>query len=268
MNTPVRDNQATSTGREQLLAEAVRVLTEAARTTSDFAEFLTHAAAGAAANIGSIDALLAERPGSWEAHYVRDMLTATVGDDEQYLIEHRAEPLGVRVHVDDILNDLGLWALYDEAHEQITRREDAIHARHDVYGDAEEYSTDDQDALDELDWLHEALDTQRRQECAAYGDAFSDNLRRAAAALFPTLPVPVEVIVELDWQHDLGLGDDVDGPAWRVWETARRNTPLPGSGIPLKDYPLVLDLAQVERDAGRTPLARLNNGDSEGGDRR
>jgi len=268
MNTPLRDTQTTGTGREQLLAEAVRVLTEAARTTGDFAEFLTHATAGAAANIGSIDALLAARPGSWEAHYVRDMLTATVGDDEQYLIEHRTEPLMVRVHVDDILNELGLWALYDEAHEQITRREDAIHARHDVYGDAEEYSADDQDALDELDRLHEALDTQRHDDCAAYGDAFRDNIHRAAAELLPTLQVPVEVIVELDWQHDLGLRDDVDGPAWRVWETARRNTPLPGSDIPLKDYPLMLDLAQVERDAGRTPLVRLGNSDGEAGDRR
>jgi hypothetical protein len=268
MNTPLRDRQTTGTGREQLLAEAVRVLTEAARTTGDFAEFLTHAAAGAAANIGSIDALLAERPGSWEAHYVRDMLTATVGDDEQYLLEYRTEPLVVRVHVDDILNDLGLWALYDEDHEQITRREDAIHSRHDVDGDAQEYSADDQDALDELDRLHEALDTQRREDCAAYVDAFRDNVHRAAGELFPTLPVPVEVIVELDWQHDLGLRDDADGPAWRVWETARRTTPLPGSGIPLKDYPLMLNLAQVERDAGRTPLARLENSDSEAGDRR
>ena len=266
MNTPVRDNQTTSTGSpEQLLSEAVRVLTEAARTTSDFAEFLTHAAAGAAANIGSIEALLAERPGSWEAHYVRDMLTATVGYDEQYLLEHRTEPLVVRVHVDDILNDLGLWALYDEAHDEITRRDAVSCARYD---DQDGFSGEDNAALDELDNLREALDAQRAQDCATYGDAFRDNVHRAAAELFPTLPVPVHVIVELDWQHDLGLRDDVDGPAWRVWETARRNTPLPGSGIPFKDYPLTLDLAQVERDAGRTPLARLNNGDSEGGDRR
>ena len=48
------------------------------------------------------------------------------------------------------------------------------------------------------------------------------------------------------------------GPEWRVWETARQNTPLPGSGIPLRDYPLTFDVAQVERDAGRTPLARLD----------
>jgi hypothetical protein len=268
MNTPLRDTQTTGTGREQLLAKAVRVLTEAARTTGDFAEFLTHATAGAAANIGSIDALLAERPGSWEAHYVRDMLTATVDYDEQYLIEHRTEPLIVRVHVDDILNDLGLWSLYDEGQEQITRREDAIHTRHDLTCDAEEYSADDQDALDELDRLHEALDTQRREDCSTYGDAFRDNVHRAAAELFPTLPAPVEVIVELDWQHDLGLRGDVDGPAWRVWETARRNTSLPGSGIPFKDYPLMLDVAQVERDAGRTPLVRLGNSDGEVGDRR
>ena len=32
----------------------------------------------------------------------------------------------VRVHVDDILNELGLWKLYDEAHDELDRRHDAI----------------------------------------------------------------------------------------------------------------------------------------------
>lgn len=121
--------------RAELLAEAVRVLTQAARLTrpvltrdetastperpawvesgkreqDDFAEFLTHAVAGAAGNIGSIEGLLAGQPGSWEADYVRNMLTSTVGHDEAYLLEHRAEPLTVELFIDEILVDLCAW---------------------------------------------------------------------------------------------------------------------------------------------------------------
>jgi hypothetical protein len=260
MNIQVRDSQTNGTGsREQLLTDAVRVLTEAARSTGDFAEFVTLAVAGAAANIGSTDALLAGRPGSWEAHYVREMLTAAVGYDEQYLMEHRTEPLVVRAHVDDILHDLGLWALYDEARDELNRSENAICARHDIDEPIEDYDPDDYAALDELEQLRNRLDRQREAEWASYGNAFRDNLHRAAAELFPTLPAPVEVIVELDWQNDLGpAGEDWDGPAWRVWEAALLDTPLPGSGIPPRDYPPGADIAQAERDAGRTPLARLD----------
>ncbi len=73
MNTPTRSAYTMPTAdvsREQSLVDAVTVLTAAARTGSDFAEFLTHAVAGTAANLGGIEELLAGRPGSWEAHYV------------------------------------------------------------------------------------------------------------------------------------------------------------------------------------------------------
>ena len=72
---------------DEVLADAVRVLTEAARRVitwtdrggraghgqEDFAEFVTHALAGKAANIDGIEPILAGRPGSWEAG--RDRLT-------------------------------------------------------------------------------------------------------------------------------------------------------------------------------------------------
>jgi hypothetical protein len=266
--TPTTGNQRTY---EDVLADAVRVLTEAARRTitwrdhdgreyqlqADFAEFVTQAIAGAAANMGSIEAVLAGRPESWEANYVRRMLHSTVGYDEQYLHEHRTEPLIVRVNVDDILNDLGFSTLYDEAHKEISRREDAIRARHGSYDK-------DQAALDELDRLHDALDALRARDYAAYGDAFRANVQAASDELFPDLPVPVEVIVELDWQDDLGPTYEWDGAAWRLWETARQNTVLPGSGIPLKDYSRGADIAEVERDAGRDPLTRLESGEARG----
>src|SRR3954447_12534849 len=104
MSTSTCDTTSPPTSpRKQLLTGAVTVLTAAARTGSDFAEFLAHALAGAAANLGGIEELLARRPGSWEAHYIRELLTATVGHDEQYLHAHRTEPLVIRVHVDDVL---------------------------------------------------------------------------------------------------------------------------------------------------------------------
>ena len=89
---------------------------------------MTHALAGAAANLGGIEELLAGRPGSWEAHHLRELLTAAVGHDEQYLHQHRTEPLTVRVHVDDVLTELGYADLYYlDADIELNRREDAIY---------------------------------------------------------------------------------------------------------------------------------------------
>jgi hypothetical protein len=298
MTDTTNDTMSDASGQrshDAVLADAVRVLTETARRTvtwtdrdghehrqqADFAEHVTHAVAGAAANLGGIEHVLAGRPGSWEADKVRDMLHSTVGYDEQYLDEHRTEPVVVRVHVDDILNELGVWKLYDEAHDELDRRHDAIGipTASGVPGDpafeaalaALEPATAGQEAAsDAVEELRERLGAQQTREWAAYGDTFKANVHRAAAELFPGLQVPVEVIVELDWQNDIGLSDtdfEGGGPAWRLWETARRNTPLPGTGIALRDDPLTLGVAQVERDAGRDPLARVENHTGEGSER-
>jgi hypothetical protein len=257
-------------GYDAVLAHTVRVLTEAARRRitrghgseqqdqADFADFLADALAGTAANLGGIEQLLAGRSGSWEANYVRQLLVGTVGEDEAYLFEHRTEPLVIRVHADDILNELGFWPLYDDADTELNRREAAILTRHDDGGPIEDYDADDTAALDEIDRLRDTLDSQREQDCAGYARAFTGQVHTAAAELFPGLPVPVDVLLETTWQNDIGVDTWSNSPEWRIWETARRNTPLPGSGIPLRDYPLTLELAQVERDAGRTPLARLD----------
>ena len=112
---------------DEVLADAIRVLTEAARLRrpvmqqnagggwephplhtepADWAEFVTLAAAGAAANIGSIDRTLEGRPGSWEADAVRGMLLATVGEDPAELLRHRTEPIRVVLRPAEILSDL------------------------------------------------------------------------------------------------------------------------------------------------------------------
>lgn len=113
MTTP--DPAAPARTRDKLLAAAIAVLTEPARLTppvltredaasqaagspvwtpsgerepDDWAEFVTHALACAAANMGGIEKVLSGRPESWEADYLRNLLTSTVL--EQYL--HRTAP--------------------------------------------------------------------------------------------------------------------------------------------------------------------------------
>lgn len=138
-----------------VLDDAVRVLTEAARLTNqpvrqktngswepdldadgipiDWAAFVTTALAGAAANIGGIDAILAGRPGSWEADVVRDALNAAVGHDEWDLWRHRTEPVNVVVHPERILFDMDSSAWFDEfdaAETELQRRENAIRPSH------------------------------------------------------------------------------------------------------------------------------------------
>lgn len=262
----------TSRTYEEVLVDAVRLLTEAARRTrvigagtdnehrepADFAEFLTLAVAGAAANIGGIEALLEGRPGSWEADYVRNMLVSTVGQDENYLLEHRTEPLQVIVNVDDVLNDLGYWQLYEDAENELQQREDAI-AGGDV--DLDDLTPEQTAELEQIEALRGRLDELREQDWSAYGDAFRANVLRGAGELLPDLPVPVEVVINLEWQNDSGSGDKF-GPEERLWAWARDETPPPGSSIPLKEYPAGHPIVDVERAANRDPLHRVdtNNG--------
>ena len=135
-------------GWDEVLADAVRVLTEAARLRrpvlrqaegggwepdplqtelADWAEFITLAVAGAAANIGSIDRALEGRPGSWEADAVRSLLVSTVGHDSAHLLEHRTEPILVTLRPAEILSDLGYAALYDESRQVLQVRAGPAH---------------------------------------------------------------------------------------------------------------------------------------------
>lgn len=133
------------------LAAAITVLTDAARIPrprlkqlqdgtwvddpevapeqNDWAEFVTAALAGAAANIGGIDAILNGRPGSWEAKGLRQILTSTVGHDEEDLWGRRTEPIDITIYVDEIIADSyprGALTDYDESVQEISERWDQI----------------------------------------------------------------------------------------------------------------------------------------------
>ena len=127
-------------GYASLLAEVIRVLTAAARLSRpswdgvgderrepvNWAEFVSLALAGAAANVGHVVAVLAGRPGSGDAEGVRQLLVSTVGDDDQFL--RRTEPVEVDVYVDEILLDEGVWTAYDDAADELARRDEALSA--------------------------------------------------------------------------------------------------------------------------------------------
>lgn len=86
----------------------------------DWAEFVTLALAGAAANLGGIERALAGRPGSWEAAKVEDLLYATVGTEPSDLWRHRTEPVRVVVDVDEILaTRTDALSQYDDAEQAI-----------------------------------------------------------------------------------------------------------------------------------------------------
>ncbi|GAA2417741.1 helix-turn-helix domain-containing protein [Mycolicibacterium llatzerense] len=140
----------------EVLHDAISVLTEAAHLTNqpmrqsssggweanpdpraalaiDWAEFVTHALAGAAANIGGIEKILAGRPGSWEADVIRQALTSTVGPDEWDLWRHRTVPVKVVLNPERILidTDASTWFReLDAAEVELSRREDAISPGH------------------------------------------------------------------------------------------------------------------------------------------
>jgi hypothetical protein len=66
-------------------------------------------APAAAANVGGTEAILAGRPGSWEAERVRQVLQSTVGGNDEYLWSHRTEPITITINVASILDHRGQY---------------------------------------------------------------------------------------------------------------------------------------------------------------
>jgi hypothetical protein len=63
-------------------AAAIDAIEAAARSEHDFGDWLSAVLAYAAARLGSVDALTAGRPGSWEAGHVDHLVRGLVSDDE------------------------------------------------------------------------------------------------------------------------------------------------------------------------------------------
>ena len=67
------------------LSAAVALVIEEAQTGGDVAGWLASVLASSAAALGSTEALLVNRSGSWEAAAVRQILVGTVGEEDELL---------------------------------------------------------------------------------------------------------------------------------------------------------------------------------------
>lgn len=265
---PARDGTSGSRPFEQVLADAVAVLTEAARltwtgadgdgqsltVTSDWAEFVTLALAGAAANVGGIEEALAGRPGSWEADHVRNLLTSTVGEDEQQLLDHRTEPVVVDVFVDEIMVDLGMWKAYDDAQQELTRRyADCTTATTAESPGLPSPTVEREQRLDELTELEEHLERQRLRDWTDYGKALKTQIEAAATRRqLSRVPVVVNVDVETFRVAPEPTGALQD----QLLQEALMNTPLPGTTLPPRTSPDSPPLSPLSRLIAPAPASR------------
>ena len=77
--------------------DAITALTAMAREEGyDFPGRVAHVLAAVAAELGSSDALIASRPGSWEASFIDRLVKGTVGWDDEYLAGHKVPPVSER----------------------------------------------------------------------------------------------------------------------------------------------------------------------------
>jgi hypothetical protein len=304
---------------DEILTDAIGVLTEAARLRrpvlrqaegggwepdplqtelADWAEFITLAVAGAAANIGSIDRALEGRPGSWEADAVRGMLLSTVGENPAELLRHRTEPIRVVLRPAELLSDLGYGELYDESRQVLQAEQDRHLWRYRLGEDrtwtpldpgapawadafdipaspaepddtllrpgtvtAVPRSAEDEAVYDVLADREAALDDlQYEDDPRAYGEALRATVLAEAGQMYPGFPV--EITIDTDERNWRG-----DSPYWGATpeevliDAAAGKTPLPWSGIAPRDYPPGQSVADAERAAGRLPHLRLGRQD-------
>jgi hypothetical protein len=269
LNEPPRAPDGRTSGPrsfEQVLADAIAVLTEAARVTwtrtdsdgqtvtvtCDWAEFVTLALAGAVANIGGIDDALAGRPGSWEADQVRSLLTATVGEDEQQLLDHRTKPVVVDVYVDEIMADLGMWKAYDHAQQELTRRYADSTSATTAQAETPTSTVEQEQRLDELTELEERLETQRVRDWTEYGQALKTQIE-AAAGRRQLLRVPVVIRVDVEtFRVDAGRCGALQDQLLRE---AIMETPLPGPTEPLRSSSNEPPLSPLSRLTAAAPEA-------------
>ena len=316
MTTTGTDGGPGPRGWEEILADAVRVLTEAARLRrpvlqqtgdggwephplrtepADWADFVTLAVVGAAANVGSVDRALEGRPGSWEADAVRSLLLSTVGEDPAELLRHRTEPIRVMLRPAEILADLGYMVLYDDSRQVLREQQDRhlwryrlgedrawipLDAGAPAYAGASGVdvsespagdlagtlspgtvvtvprSAADEAAYDALCDREAALeDLEYEDDPRAYGETLKAAVLTAAGRMYPGIVVEITIDTDERTWRD-------DSPYWgavpeeALIDAAVSTTALPWSGIAPQDYPAGQSIADTERAAGRLPHLR------------
>lgn len=180
----------------------------AATEPVDFADLAAFILTSVAANLGSVETLLAGRSGSWEADLVRQLVCGTAGYDDGDLLGWRTEPVRLTFVAEDTFDDLGITELVDDEVEQAYER-----------SEDESLTAEQRQAADELG---EAMRALFEQDVAAYAAAY-----RASAEQYLT---------ERGATCGVDLVPDVPNPyrwdelAEQVQEHARAHTPLPMTG--------------------------------------
>lgn len=227
------------------LAEITRLLTAIARRTHlrgngeetrhDFGEIISIVVTATAANLGGVEELLAGRPGSWEADYVRQIVNSTALPRE--LNQYRTEPVKLVFNPEDLFDDVGLRGLFDDEDDELASGYHNGTEPDD--GGVHDGRIDDKRVL--LEQIYKA-------DLDKYFDEYVATLKEIAIERGITVPVEVERVTEFVEPEWGSLAESLHA-------AARERTPLP-SGIALADYPSS-NVAKAEREAQRSYLDRL-----------
>lgn len=225
----------------EVMTDAVRALTEAARLTRpvlertgtegawtwtpgprqervDWAEFVANAVTAAAANVGGVDVALAGRPGSWESDKVGDLITSTAGYELADLLRYRTEPIRVVLHVDELAYETTC-----DGDDPLDQAESAI---------ATFVTPDDGDDLahDALSAAEQLLEQGKRTVYATWAASLEQAVRDVAAELVGRPAADdVTVTVDLDTWRPYDQRPDDAGLGQQLLERALARTPWPAA---------------------------------------
>jgi hypothetical protein len=227
---------------EELRRDAAEALTRIARLRhpqygqADFAELAAHALGTVAANVGGWTGCWPAGPGRGRRTRSATCCTARSANDEEYLLQHRSEPVVIHLNVHRLVytraaresDETRIWA-------SETPCEKELHEVWQQYAAlGEDAYTDETFAAEEADYA--AIRTKWSARYAAYAEAFTDAIRAEAAAVEGlNVPVRVEAVTEADEAVDDSPShpDDVDydDPAYdpvavRLWDAALAAVPV------------------------------------------
>ncbi len=215
-----------------LYTETVAALTRAARqrnsdgTPSDFGDFLAHALAATAANVGDPDQLIAGRPGSQESAYVDGLVRGTIGDQPEDWTWFRTQHIVIRLNVAELIED-------GHHHPSLMGLDEALES----LGGRYETAGTDQD-LDAWDAEIDAVTARYTTEYQHYAERFGQ-AAHAIAAHIPGLTADVYIEADTDpnsrWWSTAATTNptelDSDHLALQIWQTAHLCTRLPNVDI-------------------------------------
>ncbi|MGM7669288.1 hypothetical protein [Microbacterium sp. A93] len=203
------------------------------REPVDLAEIVCQVITTVAANAGGIETLLAGRPGSWEADYVRQIVYSTAGHEDADLLRFRTGPVRLVVDFEGTFYDFGLEGMWGQERDKAIKHEQ------------DDSLTEEQivEASARVDAIYELWDRDQ----AAYREAYTATVRQVLTARGLTCGVEVtETSLEVATPWD-PVADELDA-------AARVSTPLPMTGRP-PDWTEGIP-ADALRRAGLTYTAR------------